>query len=98
MHFSVEESLFRIFDYPDAASHQKHHMQLREEVLNIYNKFNEGGSIDLELMRFLRHWLKNHIMGDDKKFTPFFLEKGFKPAWSKKRSWVGKIWDSMTVK
>ena len=34
IHFSVEESLFRIFDYPDAENHQVHHNQLKQEVLN----------------------------------------------------------------
>ena len=95
VHFAVEESLFRIFDYPDSQNHVQHHRQLRDEVLKIQVKFNEGHAVDLELMRFLRHWLRHHIMGDDKKFTPFFLDKGFKLTGVKNRSWVGKIWDSI---
>lgn len=98
IHFAVEESLFRIFDYPDTAAHQQHHEQLKEELIKIQNKFNEGTPIDLDLMSFLRQWLKQHIMKDDKQYKAFFLEKGFIANWSKQRSWVGKIWDSIHLK
>lgn len=95
IHFSVEESLFRIFDYPDTEIHQAHHDELKQEVLNFRKKFESGTPIDLELMSFLRKWLSNHILMDDKKYTPFFLEKGLKAKWSKQKSWVGKMWDSL---
>jgi len=95
IHFSVEESLFRIFDYPDAENHQVHHNQLKQEVLNFKKKFEGGTPIVIELMHFLKKWISNHIMMDDKKYTPFFLEKGFKAKWTKQKSWMGKIWDSL---
>lgn len=97
IHFSVEESLFRIFDYPDTDSHQKKHENLKKQVIEIYNKFRDGVPVDLELMRFLRHWIKHHIMIDDKKYTPFFLEKGIKSNWPKQRSWIWRIWNSAYV-
>ena len=95
IHFSVEESLFRIFDYPDAENHQVHHNQLKQEVLNFKKKFEGGTPIDIELMQLMKKWISNHIMMDDKKYTPFFLEKGFKAKWTKQKSWMGKIWDSL---
>ncbi len=95
VHFAVEESLFRIFDYPDAESHQLHHDQLKKEVINFRKKFTAGMPVDIELMGFLKKWITHHIMVDDQKYTPFFLEKGFKAKWSKQKSWVGKIWDSL---
>ena len=98
IHFSVEESLFRIFDYPDGEVHQDHHEKLKQEVMKIQKKFLEGQVIDLELMRFLRQWLKQHIMVEDKKYTPFFLATGIQANWSKQKSWVGKLWDSIYLK
>lgn len=98
IHFSVEESLFRIFDYPDSDAHQQQHERLKNEVIKIQNKFKSGAVVDIELMHFIKKWLKQHIMIEDKKYTPFFLEKGFKASWSKQRSWVGKIWDSIYLK
>ena len=95
VHFAVEESLFRIFDYPDAETHQVHHEKLKQEVSSFQKKFAGGAVIDIELMNFLRKWLTHHIMMDDKKYTPFFLEKGLKAKWTKQRSWMGKIWESL---
>jgi len=95
VHFAVEESLFRIFDYPDTEMHQAHHDKLKQEVSSFQKKFAGGAVIDIELMNFLRKWLTHHIMMDDKKYTPFFLEKGLKAKWTKQRSWMGKIWESL---
>ena len=98
IHFSVEESLFRIFNYPEADAHQMHHSQLKREVFEIKEKFNKGETVDLELMHLLRDWLTKHIKIEDKLYTPFFLSKGLKPHWPKSRSWIGKIWNSMHIK
>lgn len=98
VHFSVEESLFRIFDYSEGDAHQNQHEQFKKSIINFQRKFEDGAQIDVELMSFLRKWLKDHIMINDKKYTSFFLEKGFKSSWSKERSWAGKIWDSITLK
>lgn len=95
IHFSVEESLFRIFNYPDLEPHQQHHNELKKEVIAIREKFLNGSSVDLELMHLLREWLTKHIMIEDKLYTQFFLSKGLKPNWPKSRSWIGQIWDSI---
>ncbi|MBL8260688.1 MAG: hemerythrin family protein [Candidatus Competibacteraceae bacterium] len=98
IHFSLEESLFRIFDFPYYDAHKKQHEDLKNEVISIQAKFRAGEKpINLELIHFLRKWLREHIMGTDKKYTSFFLEKGLKGSWTK-RSWIGKIWDSVYSK
>lgn len=95
IHFAVEESLFRIFDYPNYEAHKKQHEHLKDEVINIYNRVKAGkDTVNVDLIMFLRKWLKTHILKDDKQSSAFLLEKGIKGSWSK-RSWVGKIWDSM---
>ena len=96
VHFAVEESLFRIFDYPGIEPHQKEHEQLKQKVVDFQKSFEDGNPIDVELMGFLRKWLKDHIMISDKRYTNFFLEKGFKPHWAKQQSWVGKVWNSIS--
>ncbi|HRD66430.1 MAG TPA: bacteriohemerythrin [Candidatus Competibacter sp.] len=95
VHFTVEESLFRIFDYPDIETHQAHHDKLKQEALNFQKRFESGVTIDIELMHFLKKWLTHHIMMDDKKYTSFFLERGLKAKWSEQKSWIGKIWNSL---
>ena len=98
IHFSVEESLFRLFDYPHVDAHQKQHERLKEEVISVHNKFKNGAAVTIELMSFLRRWIKNHIMMEDKKYSPFFLERGLKSTWSKQQSWIGKIWNSIYLR
>ncbi|MDW7645240.1 MAG: bacteriohemerythrin [Desulfuromonadales bacterium] len=92
VHFAVEESLFRIFNYPDYEEHCAHHYKLREQVIDINRKVQSGEKmVTPELLVFLRKWLTNHIMVEDKAYAPVLLERGLKKNWEKK-SWIGKIW------
>ncbi|ALG68006.1 bacteriohemerythrin [Beggiatoa leptomitoformis] len=93
IHFAVEESLMRIFDYPEYENHKKHHEELTKQVFDLQKKVATGeGTVSIEVLHFLRHWLTHHILQDDKKYGPFLLGKGLKPSWSEK-TWVGKIWE-----
>jgi hemerythrin len=93
IHFAVEESLMRIFDYPDYETHKQHHQELTHQVLELQRKSAlHENALSMEVFHFLRHWLTYHILHDDKKYGPFLLSKGLKPSWSEK-SWVGKIWE-----
>lgn len=94
VHFAVEESLFRIFDYPEYEAHFRHHENLRQQVIDINEKIQRGeeqGTIDL--MSFLRKWLRNHIMVEDKRYSPYLINQGIKATWANK-SWIGRIWRS----
>ncbi len=92
VHFAVEESLFRIFDYPDYDKHCENHSSLRDKVIEINAKVQMGERmITPELLTFLKKWITNHIMVEDKAYAPFLLEKGLKKNWEKK-SWIGRIW------
>lgn len=95
IHFAVEESLMRIFDFPEYEAHKKHHEELTVQVIELQKKVDSGEkAISMEVLHFLRHWLTYHILGDDKKYTPFFLKHGLKSQWSQ-RSWMGKIWNNV---
>jgi hemerythrin len=93
IHFAVEESLMRIFDYPSYEEHKNHHEALKKQVVDLQEKVWEvkEDSISMELLRFLRGWLTKHIMQEDKRYVSFFLDKGLQSTWAK-RSWIGKIW------
>jgi len=95
IHFSVEESLMRIFNYPDYEEHKQHHKELTLQVVELKEKIRkEKLSISIEVLMFLRHWLTHHILVDDKKYEPFFVQHGLQKTWSE-RSWAGKIWDNL---
>lgn len=92
VHFAVEESLFRIFDYPEYESHREHHQELRAQVADINARVQEGERmITPELLFFLRKWITNHIMVEDKAYAPFLLDKGIEKSW-RRSSWLGRIW------
>jgi hemerythrin len=91
IHFAVEESLFRIFDYPGYEVHKEQHEELKNQVMALKEKVEQGEEINTQLISFLRNWLKNHIVQEDKKYSGFFAEKGLQKKWAKK-SWLGNIW------
>ncbi len=95
VHFAVEESLMRIFDYPQYDEHRKHHLALTTQVLDIQKKVKaREETVSMDLLNFLRSWLTNHIMIEDKHYGPYFLQRGLKGAWST-RGWAGKVWEFM---
>lgn len=95
VHFAVEESLFRITNYPDYESHKALHERLRDQVASIQRRFERGDiELDLKLMTFLRNWLTDHIHGEDKAYVNHLLASGLKPGWARP-TWVGKIWHSL---
>lgn len=78
-HFRTEEKYFDKFGYPDARDHKKEHLDFTKKVAEFKNGFDKGRvGLSVEVMTFLSDWLQNHIKGADKKYGPFFNEKGLK--------------------
>lgn len=76
-HFATEEKYMTMFNYPSYPQHKGEHDKFVKQVLDFQKDFNEGNKIiSLDVMKFLKDWLLNHILGTDKKFGPFFNEKG----------------------
>jgi hemerythrin len=76
-HFSTEETYFDRYQYPETAPHKAEHASFVSKVKQFkadYDKNKVG--LTIELMNFLSDWLVNHIKGTDKKYGPFFNEKG----------------------
>lgn len=77
VHFSTEEKYFDQFGYPDAPDHKLEHRKFVEEVSKFRNEFDAGRvGLSIKVMDFLSDWLKNHIMGMDRKYGPYFNQKG----------------------
>jgi hemerythrin len=78
-HFKMEERYFDQFGYPEADSHKKEHASFTKKVSEFNDGFQKGRVLlSIELMKFLSDWLQNHIKGSDKKYAPFFNERGLK--------------------
>jgi len=78
IHFKHEEQLFAHTGYPDAAAHKQHHDDLVRQVREIAAKYDSAGpgALTIPVMNFLKEWLTNHIMGDDKKYSAHLTAKG----------------------
>lgn len=78
-HFATEEKYFDMFKYPGSLSHKKEHADFVKKVGEFQEGFSKGDlALTIEVMRFLKDWLTKHILGLDKKYGPFFNEKGLK--------------------
>lgn len=85
VHFAVEETLMRIFHYPDYEEHKAIHDKIVERVLEFQGKFRAGDDkVGMELLMFLKDWLFDHINKVDKRYTKTFHKAGVKKTWLKK--------------
>ncbi len=76
-HFAFEEELFERHGYPAEAAHKLQHQHLAQKVIDLKEEFDAGNTaVTLEVMRFLRDWLADHIIGSDKRYAPFLIGKG----------------------
>ncbi|MDD5176363.1 MAG: bacteriohemerythrin [Sterolibacterium sp.] len=71
-HFEIEEALMRMYGYKEAAKHTEEHQyfftRLAEIECKSIDKLAEG-----ELLKFLRDWLKKHILGEDRGYADHIL-------------------------
>ncbi len=76
-HFKYEEKLFAQHGYPEAEAHAQIHSKLVEKVLDFAEDIRAGrATVSMDLLRFLKSWLTDHIMGTDKKYGPFLTGRG----------------------
>lgn len=78
-HFSFEEKYMTKYKFPGYPAHKKEHDEFTGKVTDFQRKHQDGHlMLSMEVMNFLKDWLKNHIMGTDKKYSSFFNEKGLR--------------------
>ncbi len=75
-HFNYEEELFDKYNYPETAQHKKIHAKLVNQVIDFKKEFESGkATVTMDLMDFLKDWLRNHIMKTDMAYAPFLNNK-----------------------
>lgn len=71
-HFKSEEDEMLKKNYPDYSAHRLEHQKLTNQAMKLKQEFDSGKVvISIELLNFLKDWLKNHILETDKKYVPF---------------------------
>jgi len=75
-HFDNEESLMLAHHYPDYPAHKSAHDALTERVIQFQKEFEAGRvGITVELLQFLRDWLRTHIGETDRKVATYLKSK-----------------------
>lgn len=76
-HFSDEERILQEVEYPGLNRHRSLHVNISENVKIFYSRTLESGAaIGQDLSAFLKQWLVEHIMVEDRKFKDFVAYVG----------------------
>lgn len=78
-HFSEEEKHFDQIDYPFSDEHKEEHRLLIEQASQLQADFktNKTG-VSIDVMRFLKQWLIEHISGTDMELGRLLNKSGIK--------------------
>jgi hemerythrin len=77
-HFSLEERLMEQAQYPDLEAHKLEHQKLIGQLDELCRKhLTEDKPIYFEVLRFLKTWLKEHISGEDTKYSTALQQAKF---------------------
>jgi hemerythrin len=75
-HFKAEESLMKMYNYPDLNKHILEHQEAIHKVTKFVLAYERGGqNIDIELLKFLSDLIQNHILQTDRNYIPYIQGK-----------------------
>jgi len=75
-HFAAEEQMLQSSSYPDLKAHQAQHREFTDKMLSFQKELGAGKmTLSIDVMRYLRDWLSNHIMKTDKLYSEFLGPK-----------------------
>jgi len=72
-HFQIEEAYLEKAAYPGLADQKREHESYLATILATVEKCKKGEAEPLDLVRFLKNWLLNHIAVKDKKYTSYLM-------------------------
>ena len=75
-HFKAEESLMKMYNYPNMNAHKQEHDGAIHTVNKLVLDYERGvQTVDIELLKFLSDWIQSHILQVDRKYIPYVREK-----------------------
>jgi hemerythrin len=69
-HFATEENYFKITMYKFEVEHTRSHNAFRKKTKEFKAQFESGQPVSFRLINYLKKWLSNHILREDKLFVP----------------------------
>jgi hemerythrin len=77
IHFANEEKVMNKYAYPRATTQHAAHEVLSKKVVDFQKELKSGKvGLSLQVSSFLKSWLTDHILKEDKQYSAFFKEKG----------------------
>lgn len=78
-HFSAEELMLAKAKYPDLSEHCAKHRNLTAQVAQYAERFKRGeAALSVHLIHFLRDWLTNHILREDRAYSAWIIQAGMR--------------------
>lgn len=78
-HFALEEKYMKQFAYAGYQKHKEKHDQFTAKAQDLQERMNKAGFVlTLEILNFLRDWLRNHILKIDKEYSEHFNRSGLR--------------------
>lgn len=75
-HFKTEEEYFEKYQYPDRENHIRQHKDFIKKLDEWKKQNNEKKSdIHYSILDFLKKWLPEHILKEDKSYEKFLKDK-----------------------
>ena len=73
LHFTHEESILKRKEYPRLKSHIAKHQEFVNKINDIESRLAKGQIVSsLEIAKFLKNWLIEHVKVEDKSFANYF--------------------------
>lgn len=88
-HFAAEETFMRVTQYPRFIEHKQAHDKFVERLAVEKANLASGKVIGIALLHFLKDWLVNHILIQDKAYAEEY-QSAKSPAWA-----LGKFFRSL---
>lgn len=77
VHFTFEEGLFKVYGYEEAVDHACGHTAFVDTLARFEARQATGDAeVARELLDFLKHWLTDHILVEDKAYAAVLLPRG----------------------
>jgi len=74
-HFAAEETMMLTIAYPDFDDHQRAHRSFVARLQEQKVRHQRGEKLGLDILHFLRDWLVNHILVNDKAYATYYAEQ-----------------------
>lgn len=75
VHFHDEEELMRRYFYPGVNDHIIKHGELVSQLIENVTAYGHGSLSSVKLACFIKGWIINHIIEEDKKYGNYLFEK-----------------------